>query len=379
MSKTSTGFVYDEHFLQHDSGEYSVVTTRVDSYMLEPVPHPSSVVITARIKQLLDVVSLTALMQAVPARPATEGELTVYHTQEYIAGLRAYCSAGPAIGPWGEAEFENPLSPGSFEAALYAAGGAIEAVRAVMDGRAHNAYALLRPPGHHAMQKKAMGFCLFNNIAVAAHFARKTYGLERVMIVDWDVHHGNGTQDAFYADPHTLFVSLHQENWYPRLSGQLEQVGSGAGQGYNVNIPLPPGTGDRGYLAAFEQVVVPVGLSYKPQLILISAGQDASFMDPLAQMMVTMAGYRQLSQLMADLAEEVCAGRLVVLQEGGYSATYTPYCTAAVVEPLVGLDLGIVEPFSDWSEWERSQSILSKETLDALASAREWHRQWWKV
>ena len=205
-----------------------------------------------------------------------------------------------------------------------------------MRGAVRNAYALLRPPGHHAMSNRAMGFCIFNNAVVAAHYARRVYGLERIMLVDWDVHHGNGTQDAFYSDPSVLFVSLHQHNWYPRLSGELEQVGSGVGAGYTVNIPLPAGTGDRGYRAAFEQLVIPVGLHYKPQLIIISAGQDASWLDPLAQQMMSMDGFRQISTMMHTLAEDICGGKLVLLQEGGYSAAYVPYCTAAVIEPLLG-------------------------------------------
>ena len=159
----------------------------------------------------------------------------------------------------------------------------------------------------------------------------------------------------------------------------MEQVGSGTGAGYTVNIPLPAGTGDRGYRAAFEQLVVPIGKQFRPQLILITAGQDASWLDPMAHMMMTMQGYRQISQLMVDLAEEVCDGRLVVLQAGGYSAAYVPYCTAAVVESLLGIDLGIVDLYATSSELERCQTVLGEETLQAIRGAREWHRQWWKV
>jgi acetoin utilization deacetylase AcuC-like enzyme len=224
-----------------------------------------------------------------------------------------------------------------------------------------------------------MGYCLFNNAAVAAHFARQKFGLKRVMIVDWDVHHGNGTQDAFYADPGVLFVSLHQENWYPKLAGELEQVGVGAGAGYTVNIPLPPGTGDQGYRAAFEQIVVPIGLEYRPQLIIISAGQDANWLDPLAQMMVTMAGFRTMSSLLLDLAREVCDGRLVMLQEGGYSVAYVPYCTIAAIEPLIGADLGMVDLYYPANELERCETVLYPATRRALARARKWHRGWWKI
>lgn len=380
MPTSATGLVFDERFLGHDTGVQTTVMMREGSFSLAPEPHPSSLFITQRIKQFLDGSGLTARMQLIASRAAHEDELTVYHTREYIAGIRAMSEGvGPMKGPWGEAELDTPLSHASFEAALYAAGGAMNAISAVMNGEVRNAYALLRPPGHHAMKNRAMGFCIFANAVIAAYYARKVYGLERVMIVDWDVHHGNGTQDAFYQDSGVLFVSLHQHNWYPQLSGELEQVGSDSGAGYTVNIPLPAGTGDRGYRAAFEQLVLPIGLQYRPQLIIISAGQDASWLDPLAQMMMTMAGFRQLSEDMVKLADEVCAGRLVMLQEGGYSAAYVPYCTVAAIEPLLGVDLGIVDLYVTSSELERSKTILTDETLKALKAARRWHRQWWKI
>jgi len=376
----STGLVFDERYLGHDTGVQTTVTMRHGSFTLAPEPHPSSLFITQRIKQFLDGSGLTDQMQPIAARAVTEDELAAYHTREYIAGLRALAEGkGPMKGAWGEAEMDTPLSRGSFEAALYAAGGAINAVDAVLKGEVRNAYALLRPPGHHAMKNRAMGFCLFGNAIMAAHHARNVYGLERVMIVDWDVHHGNGTQDAFYQDAGVLFVSLHQHNWYPRLSGELEQVGSGRGAGYTVNIPLPAGTGDRGYCAAFEQLVVPIGLQYRPQLLIISAGQDANWLDPLAQMMMSMAGFRQISELMVSLADDVCEGRLVMLQEGGYSAAYVPYCTVAAVEPLLGVDLGITDLYATSSELERCKTILTDETKHALLEARRWHKNWWPL
>ncbi len=379
MAARRTGFVFDEHFLGHDTGVESTVLLRGGSFTLEPEPHPSAIAITRRVKQFLDGAGLTARMQPLAARPATEDELAAYHTREYIEGVRAHVQGGPAQGTWGLIDEDTPLSPRSFEAALYAAGGALQAVDAVMRGEVRNVYALLRPPGHHAERNHAMGYCIFNNAAIAAHYARRVYCLERVMIIDWDVHHGNGTQDAFYGDPGVLFLSLHQQNWFPKLAGELEQVGSGAGAGYTVNIPLPPGTGDRGYRAAFEQLVLPIGLQFQPQLVLVSAGQDGSWLDPLAQMMLTMAGYRQLAALLLELAQQTCESRLVALQEGGYSAAYVPYCTAAVVEALLDIDLGIVDLYADSSELERCATIFSHETQEALAAARAWHRTWWRI
>ena len=383
MSSSRTGFVFDERYLAHDTGVEMRVQMRDGSFELSPEPHPSSVAITRRIKEFLDGSGLTARMVPIGARAASEDELAVYHTRDYIAAIRELAQHGPTQGPllaeWGEVDDETVLGPGSFEAALYAAGGALNAANAILEEKVRNAYALLRPPCHHAMSNKALGFCIFNNTVLAAHHARNAYGLERVMIVDWDVHHGNGTQDAFYQDAGVLFVSLHQQDWFPRHWGELDQVGSGAGTGYTVNIPLPPGTGDRGYRAAFEQLVIPLGRQFRPQLILITAGQDASWLDPMAQMMMTMQGYRQISELMVNLAAEMCEGRLLMLQAGGYSAPYVPYCTAAAVEPLVGVDLGIVDLYAASAELERCQTILTQDTQRALEDAKAWHQQWWKL
>src|ERR1700730_11870669 len=360
-----TGLIFDERYLRHDTGMQNTVRMRNGFFEISPEGHPSSTSITKRIKEFLDGAGLTAMMQPVAARAASDDELAVYHTRAYIQGVRSHVQGGPMQGAWGEVESDTPLSPGSFDAAVYAAGGSMNGVQTIMQGEVRNAYALLRPPGHHAMSNRAMGFCIFNNAVVAAHYARNTFGLERVMIVDWDVHHGNRTQDTFYAEPGVLFVSLHQHNWYPKLSGELEQVGSGAGAGYTVNIPLPAGTGDRGYLAALDQLVVPIGQQFRHHLIIISAGQDANWLDPLAQNMLTMAGFRSISTLMLDLAEEVCDGRLLMLQEGGYSAAYVPYCTVAAVEPLIGIDLGIIDLYAGSSELERSQTIFTEETQQA--------------
>lgn len=382
MSLYRTGLVFDARFLAHDTGVESVVKTQYGSFSVSPEPHPSSSFIIQRIKEFLDGSYLSQHMLPIAARPATADELATYHTRAYIAGIQECAAHGPITGPytdtWGEIDDETVISTGSFEAAIYAAGGAMNAVSAVLDGKVRNAYALLRPPCHHAMRNRALGFCIFNNTAIAAHYARNTYGLERVLIVDWDVHHGNGTQDAFYHDPNVLFLSLHQQDWYPHLSGELEQIGTGSGLGYTVNIPLPPGTGDRGYRAAFEQLVVPVARQFRPQLILITAGQDASWLDPLAQMMMTMQGYHTLSTIMVDLAEELCDGRLVMLQAGGYSPTYVPYCTVAAIEPLVGINTDIIDLYDGSAELARSQTILSQQTLDAITAARTWHRQWWQ-
>ncbi len=379
MTLSRSGLVFDDRFLTHETGTEATVKMRSGSFNLSPEPHPSSSFITRRIKEFLDGSGLTAQMQPIEARAASEDELAVYHTRAYIAAIQASALGGPLQGPWGEIDEETVISPGTFDAALFAVGGALNATDAVLEGQVRNAYALLRPPGHHATRNQAWGFCIFNNAVLAAHHARTKYGLERIMIVDWDVHHGNGTQAAFYQDPGVLFVSLHQQNWFPADSGELDQVGNESGTGYSINIPLPPGTGDQGYLSAIRQIVVPIGLQYKPQFIIISSGQDASWLDPLASMMMTMQGYRAMSQLMIDLATEVCAGRLVMLQEGGYSAPYVPYCAAATVEPLLGIDLGLIDLYATAPELKCCQAIFSHETQQALTAIRAHHGRWWRI
>jgi acetoin utilization deacetylase AcuC-like enzyme len=210
------------------------------------------------------------------------------------------------------------VGPHSYAAALRAAGGLLQAVQAVLQGEANNAFALVRPPGHHAVASRAMGFCLFNNVAIATRYALREFGLERVLIVDFDLHHGNGTQDAFYEEPTVLYFSTHQYPYYPG-TGHYQETGRGAGQGYTVNVPLPAGVGDTGYERVFAEILVPVARRYKPQLILASAGYDAHWADPLGGMLLSVSGYVSMARTLVALAEELCQGRLVLTLEGGYS------------------------------------------------------------
>jgi acetoin utilization deacetylase AcuC-like enzyme len=224
--------------------------------------------------------------------------------------------------------------PGTHDALLLAAGGPLAAVEAVLDGSLDNAFAVLRPPGHHAERDAAMGFCLVNNVAIAARWAQRVRGLERVAIVDWDVHHGNGTEAIFLDDLSVLTISLHQDALYPEHTGGLEVRGA---DGRNVNIPLPAGTGDSGYALAFDRVVAPVVRAFRPQLLLIAAGQDTSASDPLGRMSVTVPGFRALADRAVALAGELCGGRLVAVLEGGYSLLHLPLANLAILEGLAGL------------------------------------------
>jgi acetoin utilization deacetylase AcuC-like enzyme len=218
-----------------------------------------------------------------------------------------------------------------WKAASLAAGGAIKAIDQVMSGESTYSFALVRPPGHHAMRHRNMGFCVFNNAAVAARHAQAVHGAKRVMIVDWDVHHGNGTQEIFYNDPSVLYFSTHQEGIYPKRTGKVREVGEGAGRGYNVNVPLPPQTGDDGFIQVFKEVLVPVAKSFKPDLIIVSAGQDAHLQDFVAQMRVTDAGFAAMTRIMKQLATELCNNKLCFVLEGGYN----PKVTARAVETIV--------------------------------------------
>jgi acetoin utilization deacetylase AcuC-like enzyme len=202
----------------------------------------------------------------------------------------------------------------------------------------------VRPSGHHAGPDFAMGFCYYNNAAIAARQAQQVHGVKRVAIVDWDVHHGNGTQAVFYNDPSVLYISLHEVDNFPLNSGAIDELGEGAGYGANICIPLPPGTGNAGYRYAFEQVVLPALRAFAPQLIVISAGQDPSPFDPQGRMRVQRTGFSYMAQAARELAQEVCGGRIVVLQEGGYSLPYLPIATLGVLEGLTGWQADFVDP-----------------------------------
>jgi len=334
----STGFHWNELYAWHDTGTGSGFLST--GGLVEPEAHGESPATKRRLRNLLDVTGLLERTTPIAGRKASAEELTRVHTAEYVERVKAESEAGGGDG--GELA---PFGAGGYEIALLSAGGAIGAVEAVWNGDVDNAYALTRPPGHHAERDEGRGFCVFANIAVATHHAREVLGLERVAIVDWDVHHGNGTEHAFYDDPAVLTISLHQDGLYPAESGLVEHTGDGEGEGFNVNVPLPPGSGNGAYEAAIERVVVPAVETFQPQIIIIACGLDASMMDPLAMMMVTSEGYRRMTDAMVDLAARACDGKLVAIHEGGYSSSYVPFCGAAVIEGLLGLDESIEDPY----------------------------------
>ena len=335
----ATGWVFHELYLWHDTRNYASLFP--PGLTIEPGEHAENPTTKRRFRNLLEVSGLLEQLTPIRPRPATEAEVARFHTPDYIARIREMSSRADG----GDAGVLTPFGQGGYEIALLAAGGTIAAVDAVLEGRVRNAYALVRPPGHHALRDKGMGFCIFGNVAIAAHHARAVHKVGRIATIDWDVHHGNGTQQAFYEDPGVLTISLHQDNLYPLDSGGLQETGAGPGEGYNINIPLPPGSGVGAYVAAFERVVVPALRRFRPELILVPSGFDAGGADPLARMMMHSEGYRRLTRLLMDAADELCQGRLVLSHEGGYSATHVPYCGLAVMETLSGIGTAIADPW----------------------------------
>ncbi|MCY2995435.1 MAG: histone deacetylase [Planctomycetota bacterium] len=296
-TKTKTGFVYGDIYLQHQTG----------------AGHPEKPERLTAIVQQLQKTGLLAELVAIEPRPAAEAWLTAVHTPEHVAAI---CQAAEKA-PSGSLSRDTPTSKQSYAAAVHAAGGVLAAIDAVLAGQVRNAFCAVRPPGHHASQDRAMGFCLFNNVAIAARYIQKKHHLAKVLIVDWDVHHGNGTQAIFDDDPTVFYFSVHQSPFYPG-TGHADQQGRGKAQGTKLNVPLPAGSNDRDYRRAFEEQLVPAARAFQPDFVLISAGFDAHEQDLLGGMKLTTAAYAKLTRMVRQIAEQNCQGRLVSVLEGGY-------------------------------------------------------------
>ena len=329
----TTGYLYEELYSWWDAGTAAGALPADPAAGLQPLAHYESPDTKRRIHELIVVSGLIEHLTRLRARPATYEELVAVHDADYVERIIAQSES---IKGGDGGDVATMFGKGGFQIASLAAGGAITAVTAVVERAVANAYALVRPPGHHAQRATGMGFCVFANVAIAVTAVRARYGLERIAVVDWDVHPGNGTQSIFYDDPSVLTISLHQDRIFEKWGGSDEK-GDGAGLGYSINVPLPPGTGDAGYLAAFDEIVLPALRQYRPEVIVVASGLDANIYDPLGRQMVTAAGFRTLTGRMLDVAADVADGRLALVHEGGYSASYVPFCGLAVIETLSGI------------------------------------------
>jgi len=340
----ATGFFHDERTLWHFGAVHTGnlpsggwVQPSNGGFMAE-APDPKR-----RIVSLLEVSGLAAKLTRRSAEPAPEEALRRVHGRDYLARFAALsANGGGSVGP------DASFGPGGYDVARLSAGLALAATDAVLRGDLDNAYAMTRPPGHHCLRDEGKGFCLLANGAVAAEAAIAWYGLSRVAILDWDVHHGNGTQSIFYDRPDVFTVSIHQDSCYPIHSGAASERGEGRGQGYNLNVPLLPGGGDQAYADALDLVVLPALRRYRPDLIIVASGLDANALDPLARMLAHSETFRMMMTRLKALAAEICGGRLVAIHEGGYSEVYVPFCAQALIEALSGEASAVEDPILDF-------------------------------
>ncbi len=339
--RKSTGIIYHSDYLKHDTGL-----------------HPENKERLISIISYLKKTGMLDRLDLITPRQAELKELQYIHTGDYIEKVKR-CSALKI-----PLDADTILSKDSYNAAVLAAGGAIAAVDAVL-GTHENAFALVRPPGHHATPGRGMGFCLFNNVAIAARHAQKK-GMKRVLIVDWDVHHGNGTQEAFYNDPSVLYFSTHQYPHYPG-TGWLDEVGKDEGVGFNINVPLPAGTDDTGFIVAFEEILVPVAREFHPDIVLVSAGMDGNANEGLAQMKMSVEGFGLLASIVRSITRENCGGRLAAVLEGGYNLVILDQSVAAILDVFMG------------KEPQRKASNPDQKVRERLEQVKKVQSQFWHL
>ncbi len=323
-----TGFFVDEKCFWHSGGNYAL--TAPVGGLVQPLAAgglPENPETKRRLYNLMKVTGLAEDLAVQSAAPATRSQLEAVHPAHYLDTFKAKSDAGG-----GELGLRTPFGPGGYEIAALSSGLVIAATQAVANGSLQNAYALSRPPGHHCLPEWSNGFCLLANIAVAIEAVQPL----RVAVVDWDVHHGNGTEAIFYDRADTLTISIHQEKNYPLDTGGPKAIGEGVGQGFNMNIPLPPGAGHDTYLYAMEHLILPRLHAFKPDLIMVACGFDASGVDPLSRMLCSAETYRLMTRALMDAAANLCEGKLVMAHEGGYSEVHVPFCGHAVLQEMSG-------------------------------------------
>ncbi|MDT1062910.1 class II histone deacetylase [Paracoccus sp. CPCC 101403] len=333
----ATGFFHDELTLWHGGGDYAL-TLPVGGLVQPGAGLPESPESKRRLVNLMQVTGLMRGLDLRSAPPALREDLLRVHPASYLDRFKALSD-----DKGGEIGHHAPFLKGGFEIAALSAGLAKAAVDAVLRGELTTAYALSRPPGHHCLPDDPNGFCLLANIAVAIHAARAAGLAHRFAVVDWDVHHGNGTEAIFLDDPDVLTVSIHQERNYPLDTGGVEVRGTA---GSNANIPLPPGCGHETYLQAMDRVVLPLLRRHRPEIIIVACGYDAAALDPLGRMLLSAESFRAMTERMQQAAAELCANRLVLVHEGGYSEAYVPFCGHAAIAQLAGSDITAPDPLA---------------------------------
>jgi acetoin utilization deacetylase AcuC-like enzyme len=307
----TVGIVKDDIYLQHITDDY----------------HPENPDRLKHIYAMLETLDQEGLAYISP-RMATHEEIALVHERSYIDAIAR--TSGKALQ---HLDSDTATSPKTYEAACMAVGGLLELADAIQSSEIDSGFALVRPPGHHAERSQAMGFCIFNNIAIASRYLEKQYNLKNILVVDFDLHHGNGTQHSLYKDKSTLYFSTHQYPYYPG-TGWYEEVGEGEGRGYTVNVPMSSGMGDEDYVYAFKDVLVPISEMYKPEMILVSAGFDTYYNDPLGGMVVTEAGFAAMTRILLDIAEKHCGGKTLFALEGGYDVGGLASSVKAVIAEL---------------------------------------------
>ena len=347
-----TGIVKDRRYLEH---------------VMDP-GHPES---PERLKVIYEMLEEEKLkgqwLEEVIPRPATRKELETIHSPAYIDLV-----ASTAGKPYFRLDMDTSTCAKSYEAALLSAGGLLELIKTVMEGKLDNGFALVRPPGHHAERDRAMGFCLFNNVAIGAQYALQNFSLKRILIVDWDVHHGNGTQNSFYEDPRVLYFSVHRYGFFYPGTGAATEVGKGKGEGFNVNVPLTTGCGDSEYGNIFRTILGPIALEYQPQLILVSAGFDTDYDDPLGGMSVTERGFSRMTQILMEVAEATAQRKMVITLEGGYDVVGQSRSVKAVLKELAGLS-----SFEKKDLLEKEESNYSR-IEKVVLQIKDIQRRYWK-
>jgi len=349
-----TGFFWDEKCFWHGGGNYAFtqpVGGNVQPYASGGLPEDPET--KRRLKNLIDVTGLAKELKCQSADPATTQDLLRVHTQEYLTDFKEMSDKGG-----GELGLRTPFGTGGYEIAALSAGLVKNALFSVLVGETQNAYALSRPPGHHCLPDFPNGFCLLANIAIAVEAAFAQDLTSRVAIVDWDVHHGNGTEAIFYDRDDVLTISIHQENNYPLDTGAAVDHGSGTGVGYNMNIPLPPGAGHATYLEVMQRLVLPALDNFGPDVIIVACGYDAAAIDPLSRMMATAQTFQDMTGMIMGAAEDLCDGRLVMAHEGGYSEIYVPFCGHAILTQMSGSNIEADDPFAETFETRQPNAMM---------------------